>query len=75
MRELSLVALLGILIAVASLVVGHGLQGVWILAAVAHGLWSSGSVLAAFGLSCPTACGIILDPGIEPQFLHWQVDS
>ena len=27
-------------------------------------------------LGCPTACGIlVLQPGIKPTFLHWEVDS
>ena len=31
-------------------------------------LWSAGSVVAAHGLSCPTACGILVPrPGIKPM--------
>ena len=66
---LSLVAVRGLLIAVASLV-EHGLQ--------ARGLqqpWRTGSVVVAQGLSCPAACGIFPDQGSNPCPLHWQVDS
>ena len=35
-----------------------------------------GSVVVTRGLSCPTACGILVPrPGIEPTSLHWKVDS
>ena len=43
--------------------------------AVAPGLWSSGSVLVASGLSCPAARGIFPDEGLNLRILHWQVDS
>ena len=52
----------GLLIAVASLVVEHGLSG-------------AGSVVVAHGLSCSVACGIFPDHGSNPYLLHWQVDS
>ena len=42
---------------------------------VAHGLWSTGSVVAPHGLCCSAACGIFLDQGSNPCNLHWQVDS
>ena len=49
--------------AVASLIVEHGLQGLWASAVVVP------------GLSCPMACGIF--PGQESNLfpLHWQADS
>ena len=34
-----------------------------------------GSVVEAYGLSCPMACGIFQDQGSNPCPLHWQVDS
>ena len=40
---------------------------------VAPGSWVS--VVAAHGLSCPKACGIFLDKGLNPCSLHWQADS
>ena len=61
-RGLSLVAAHGLLVAVASLVVEHGLQG-------------TGSVVVVYGLSCPVACGIFADQGSNPCPLHWQADS
>ena len=42
-RGCSLAVVCRLLIAVASLVAGHGLQGVWASGAVAHGLRSFGS--------------------------------
>ena len=45
----SLVAVLGLPIAVTSLVVEHGLKGMWV------------SVVVAQGLSCSVARGIFLD--------------
>ena len=40
----------------------------------APGLWSTGSVVVAHGLSCSVACGIFLDLGLNPRLLHWQAD-
>ena len=53
---------LGLLIAVASLVAEQipGLQG---------------SVVVVHGLSCPAACGIFPDQGLNQCPLHWQADS
>ena len=31
--------------------------------------------VVAHGLSCPEACGIFPDQGLNPCFLHWQADS
>jgi len=55
---------LGLLTAVASLVVERG-------------LWSSGSSSGDTGavLSCVGACGIFLDQGSNPCALLWQADS
>ena len=42
------------------------------------GAWAlvhDGSVAVAHGLSCPAACGIFLDQGLNSCPLHWQVDS
>ena len=35
----------------------------------------AGSVIAAHGPSCSTACGIFPDHGTNPCPLHWQADS
>ena len=34
-----------------------------------------GSVVVAHGLSCPSACGIFPDQGLNPCPLHWREDS
>ena len=77
-------AVLGLLVAVASLVAERRLEGVWASVAAAHGpgscdstprLQSTGSVVVAHGLSCLVACGIFLDQGLNPCLLHWQADS
>ena len=58
----TLVAVLGLLIVVASL--------------VEHRLYSAGSVDTAHGLSCPVARGILVsDQGSNPCPLLWQADS
>ena len=65
-RELLFVEVCGLLTAVASLVVEHGLQ--------AHGLqqlWRAGSVVVVHGLSCSKACGIFLDQGLNPCTGRW----
>ena len=76
------VAVRGLLIAVAFLVVEHelqacGLQQLWYMGSVvvAHGLQSVGSLVVAHGLSCSVACGIFPDQGSNPCPLHWQADS
>jgi len=38
-------------------------------------VWSTGSIVVAHGLSCPTSCGIFPDPGLKLCLLHWQADS
>ena len=61
-RGLLFVAVRGLLIAVASLVVEHG-------------LYSAGSVVVVQSLSCSAACAIFSDQGSNPCPLHWQADS
>ena len=61
-RRLLFIAVCGLLIAVASLVMEHG-------------LWSAGSVVVAHGLSCSAACGILPDQGSNRCPQHWQADS
>ena len=42
------------------------------------GSWAShcgGFSYSRHGLSCPKACGILLDQGSNSFLLHWQVDS
>ena len=46
-----------LLLAVASLVAEHGLQGLWASVAVAPGLWQTGSVVVALGLVAPQQVG------------------
>ena len=38
-------------------------------------LYSRGSVFMVHRLSCPVACGIFLDQGLNLGFLHWQMNS
>ena len=45
------------------------------LEVAAHGLWRTGSIVAAHGLTCPMVCGIFPDQGSNPCPLHWQADS
>ena len=76
-RGYSLVAVRGLLIAVASLIAEHGLYSVQASVVAAHGLSSCGSWApkhrlnsVAPGLSCPTACGVFPDQGSNPCLLH-----
>ena len=62
-RGYSLVAVLGLLPAVASLVAEHRLLDTW------------ASVDVARGLSCSMACGIFPDKGLNLCLLYWQVNS
>ena len=39
------------------------------------GFWSTGSVVVAPRLSCPTVCGVFLDQGSNPCLLRWQAVS
>ena len=61
-RDFSLAGVHGLLISVASL-------------AVELGLYSTGLVVEAHGLSCSKVCGIFSDQGLNPCLLHWQADS
>ena len=62
-RWLLFVAVLGLLLAVSSLVAEHGLY-----------LGLAGSVVVAHRLSCPAARGVFLLQGLNPCPLHWQVE-
>ena len=64
----SLVAVHRLLIAVASRG-GAGASGV-----VAPGLWGTGLVVVAHGVSCSMAHGILPDQGLNPCLLNWQAD-
>ena len=81
-RGLLFIAVRGLLIAVASLVMKHrfqvrGLQQLWHAGSVvvACGLQSAGSVVGVHRLSCSAACGIFLDQDLNPCPLYWQADS
>ena len=65
-KGFSLVAVHGLLIAVASLVAELRL-----LACRFQQLQHAGSAAVAHGLSCFTACGIFLDQGWNPSPLRW----
>ena len=74
----SLVAVLGLLTVVASLV-ECGIQGTWGSVIAAHGLTtytprlhSTGSIVVTHGLRCSEARRIFLDQGSNPCLLHWQ---
>ena len=77
-RGYYLVAVRGLLIAVASLV-GSRVQALVVVARgsvlVAPGLWSTHSVVVVHRLSCCAACGIFADQGLNLCLLHWQADS
>ena len=64
-----------LLIAVASPVAEHRLQGTQASAVVAPGLHSTGLEVVPHRLSCSTACGIFPDQGWNLHLLHWQEDS
>ena len=64
-----------VLLTVLTSAVEHRLQGTWPSAAAASGFQSTGSVVAANGLSCSAAGGIFLDQRSNLCPLHWQVDS
>ena len=73
-RELLFVAVRGLPIAAASLVGDTGCS-VQALAVAAQRPWSVASVAVTQGLSCPLACGIVPDLGLNLCPLHWQEDS
>jgi len=68
-RGSSLVVVVGLLTAVASLVAEHGLSGTEASVAAAPGLWSTGSVVLVHRLSFSSACGSLPGPGTEPVSL------
>ena len=39
------------------------------------GPWSTGLIVVVHRLSCPEACGIFPDLGLNTRLLHWQADS
>ena len=75
------IVMCGLLTAVASLILEHGLQGTWTSVVVAHsvfvapGLSSTGSNAVVHGHSCSAAHGILLDQESNLHLLHWQADS
>ena len=71
-RGYSLVAVLRLLITVASPVMEYGLSGIRASVVVACGLYSIGSIVVVYGLSCFSACGIFWDQGSKLCLLHWQ---
>ena len=75
-RRLFLVAL-GLLVAAASLALESRLQWLQHTGSVvaAFQLWGTGLAVVAFGLSCPAACSIFPDQGLNQCPLHWQVNS
>lgn len=62
-RGYSLVAMRGLLVVVASLVMKH------------RTLRPEGLVVVTHGLSCSMACGIFRDQGSNLGPLHWHADS
>ena len=69
-QGLLLLAVCGLLIVVASLVVEHRL---WVSGP--HWLCHVGSLVVVHGLSCSPAREILPDQGLNPCPLHWQSDS
>ena len=63
------------LVAVASPVAEHRLEGAQASVVAAPGLQSVGSVVVALGLSSFEECGILMDQGSNPGPFLWQVDS
>ena len=62
----SLVAVRSLLIAAASRVVEHGLEGAW--------AQQMRTINIRHRPSCSEACGIVLDQGLNPQLLPWLAD-
>ena len=54
------------------LVALHAFSLWWLLFLLSVGSWAP--VVVAHGLSCPMACGIFPDQGLNPCPLHWQMD-
>ena len=55
----------------------HGLQYLMHMGSVVAtvGLWRTGLIAVAHGLSCSWTCWIFLDQGSDLHLLHWQADS
>ena len=70
----SLVAMCGLLVAVASFVAEHE-QGTGASVVVAPGLQSTNSTVVAHRLCCSVVCGVFPDQGSNLCLLHWQADS
>ena len=68
---------LGLLMTAASLALESRLQWLQNTGSVvaAFQLWGTGLAVVAFGLSCPAACSIFPDQGLNQCPLHWQVNS
>ena len=71
----TLVAVLGLLIAVSSLVAEHGLCHAGFSSLDSWALDRAQTVVVVHGLSCSTACGIFPDQGSNERLWHWQADS
>ena len=74
-RGYSLVVLCRLLMAVASLVGEHRLQGAQASVVELSGLQSIDSIVVVHRLRCSVACGILPDEGSNLCILHWQADS
>ena len=74
-RALLFVVVLGLLIAVTSLVAEHRLSGAEASVAAACGLSHCDSQALEHGLNCSAAGGIFLDQELNLCFLHWLVES
>ena len=68
----SLVTVLGLLIAVASLVAEHRLQGMWAQKLLPPGSRAQGSAVVVHRLRGSAACAVLLDQGSNLCLLHWQ---
>ena len=73
--RLSLAVVCGLLTAMTSLLVEHGLKGASASIVAALRLLSTDSIVEAHWLSCSTACEIFPDQRSSSCLLHWQVDS
>ena len=74
-RGYSLVVVLRLLHAVASLVAENGLRSMGVSSCGSRALERSLSGRGARGLSCSVARGIFPEQGSNPGLLHWQADS
>ena len=82
-RGCSLVVVHGLFIAVASLVAEHGAlgctgfssSGTWVQEFWFLGSRAQTGSIVVHGLTCPEACGIFPDLGLNLCLLHWLADS